>query len=192
MTASVPPTTRAVPVRRQPALRRAAWDVLGVVLVLTGVVMLADVALATRISLLFLGWTMLIGGAIGAVLAVFRIGRGGFWVAASSAAVAVLAGILFIRVPAFSLLALSLVTGALLLFAGMMRLVTSLEVPEHRGVMITSGVISIVLGLLVLNRWPESALWLLGTLLGIQFLVDGVALLVLGRLRAPARAAAHA
>jgi uncharacterized membrane protein HdeD (DUF308 family) len=40
-----------------------------------------------------------------------------------------------------------------------------------------------VLGLLILNRWPNSALWLVGTLLGIQLIVDGMVLILVGRLR---------
>ena len=159
---------------RQLTARRSAGDVLlGVVLVVMGAFVLGDVVLAGVVSVLFLGWTLLIGGAIGVGLALLWIGRGGFWVGMISASLSLVAGLVFVRNPGVALLALSLVVGALLMVGGVLRIVAAVQVPEQRLILIVTGVLSLVLGLMMLNNWPVSALWLLGTLLGVVLVVAG-------------------
>jgi uncharacterized membrane protein HdeD (DUF308 family) len=165
-------------------MKRTGWDVLlGLVLVVTGAVVLGDVVVASVVSVLFVGWTLLLGGAFAVVLALFRIGRGGFWIGLLNGALTLVVGLVFVRNPGVTLLALSLVAGALLVGGGLVRVVLAIREPEHRLLLVLSGVASVVLGLMIVNRWPESALWLLGTLLGIQIVVDGLLLIVLGRPR---------
>lgn len=166
------------------AMRRTGWDfLLGLLLVVMGVVVLGDVVIASVVSVLFLGWTLLIGGAAAVVLALFRIGRGGFWIGLLTGAFTLVTGVVFVRNPGVTLLALSLVTGALLIAGGIIRIVLAVQEAEQRLVLLISGVASVVLGLMILNRWPESALWLLGTVLGVQILIDGLLLMLLGRPR---------
>jgi uncharacterized membrane protein HdeD (DUF308 family) len=169
-------------------IRRTGVDIaLGVVLVVTGAVVLGDVALASVISVLFLGWTLLIGGAIALVLALLRLRREGSWTAVLSGALSFVVGLVFVRNPSVTLLALSLTAGALLIAGGIFRLFAAVPSPDQRLPLALSGALSLVLGVMILNRWPSSALWLLGTLLGIQLIVDGVLLMVVGRPRLTAR-----
>jgi uncharacterized membrane protein HdeD (DUF308 family) len=184
-----PPGSRSTAAHRggdEPRLarRRTAWDVgLGLLLVGMGALILGDVAIASVVSVLFVGWTLLIGGAVAIVVALFRIGRGGFWTGLLDGALSLVLGLVFVRNPGVTLLALSLVAGALLIANGVVRIGLTFREREQRFVLLLSGVLSVALGLMILNRWPESALWLLGTLLGVQVVVDGVLLLLLGRLR---------
>jgi uncharacterized membrane protein HdeD (DUF308 family) len=171
---------------RQPTMsvRRTGWDVLlGLLLIVVGVVVLGDVVIASVVSVLFVGWTMLIGGVMTIALALLRIGRGGFWIGLVSGALSFVTGLVFVRNPGVTLLALLLVTGAVLILGGLIRIVVSFTEPGQRLVLLVSGALSVVLGVLLINRWPESALWLLGTLLGIQLVVDGLLLILFGRLR---------
>jgi uncharacterized membrane protein HdeD (DUF308 family) len=59
---------------------------------------------------------------------------------------------------------------------------------EARGLLIVSGIVSVVLGLFVLFNLASATLTLLGVLLGIQTVVEGLTLLVAGRLRPAAPA----
>jgi uncharacterized membrane protein HdeD (DUF308 family) len=52
-----------------------------------------------------------------------------------------------------------------------------------RAAMVLSGVVGIVLGLMVLFNLFEATLTLLGILLGVQALTDGIMLLLFGRLQ---------
>ena len=163
-------------------LTRTWRDVLtGGILLGTGVVVLADVAVASVISVLFLGWTLIIGGAAGIGLSLLLIRRGGFWIGLLGGVLALVAGLVLIRNPDATLLALSLAIGAVMLVSGVFRLASGMRNRESRAAMIFPGLLSLLLGLLVFTQWPTSALWLIGTLLGVQLLVDGAALIIVGR-----------
>jgi len=176
------PTTAARP--GGIALRRTGWDIaIGLILLLTGVLMLGDVVLASVISVLFLGWTLVIGGAVGVIMSLRLIGHGRFWIGMVGGVLALVSGVVFLRHPDAALLALSLAIGSIMLVIGITRLVAAVQHPEARWVMVLSGVLSLVFGLLILSQWPTSALWLIGTLLGVQLILDGVGLLMVGRPR---------
>jgi membrane protein HdeD len=163
--------------------RRSGWDlILGVLVVLAGLVILGNVVLATVVSVLFIGWVAVIAGVIALVAALSRIGGGGFWAAALSGGLMLVLGLMLVRNPGVGALALTLVAGALFLSGGIVRIVAGVELSRGRGVLLFSGIVSAVLGLIVvLNIWTAS-LTLLGTLLGLQVLMDGITLLLFGRL----------
>jgi uncharacterized membrane protein HdeD (DUF308 family) len=94
---------------------------------------------------------------------------------------ALVAGLVLVRNPEATLLALSLAIGAVMLLNGVFRLVSAVRNDEARVAMACSGLFSLLLGLLVFTQWPTSALWLVGALLGIQLLVDGATLIIVGR-----------
>jgi uncharacterized membrane protein HdeD (DUF308 family) len=99
----------------------------GGILLGTGVVVLADVAVASVVSVLFLGWTLIIGGAIGIGVSLFLIRRGGFWIGMLGGVLALVAGLVLIRNPETTLLALSLAIGAVMLVNGVFRLVAAVQ-----------------------------------------------------------------
>jgi uncharacterized membrane protein HdeD (DUF308 family) len=163
-------------------VRRTWGDVLtGGILLGTGVVVLADVAVASVVSVLFLGWTLIIGGVIAIGVSLFQIRRSGFWIGMLGGVLALVAGLVLIRNPETTLLALSLAIGAVMLINGIFRLVAAIQHREARVAMVFSGLVSLLLGILVFTQWPTSAVWLIGTLIGIQLLVDGAALMIVGR-----------
>src|SRR3954454_7963350 len=45
---------------------------------------------------------------------------------------------------------------------------------------LTTGVVALLLGLVAIASWPISALWLIGTLVGIEVVTRGAAVLALG------------
>ncbi|WP_221899616.1 hypothetical protein [Bathymodiolus platifrons methanotrophic gill symbiont] len=45
--------------------------------------------------------------------------------------------------------------------------------------MLLNGLLSLLLGVIVLVGWPLSSAWLVGLLIGISFLFDGIALLAI-------------
>ena len=49
------------------------------------------------------------------------------------------------------------------------------------GLLVLSGLASLVLGLLILTGWPGTAAWTLGMLTGLNFLTNGLAMILLGR-----------
>jgi membrane protein HdeD len=176
--------------RPRPRRRRTTFDALGLVLLVTGLLVLGDVAWASRMTVLFVGWTLIVGGALGIALTLVRVRVDRFWVTASSPAVGLVAGFLLVRKPSLSVLTLSVAIGALLVLVGTVRAISALKVPDRQPADVASGVLALVLGLMVFNRWPTTSQWFLATLLGLQLVVDGFLILAAGRLRTFVPAAA--
>ena len=164
--------------------RRTTWDVVfGVLSVIAGAVALGHVAIAGLVSVLFLGWTLLIGGIVLVVSALAGWSSPARrWNLASGALLLIL-GLGFVRNPGVGLAVLTLLAGSLLLVGGIVRLVAAFQPGSPRGLLLVNGGITVLLGFLILNRWPVSALWFLGTVLGIQLILDGITTATTGRFR---------
>ena len=162
--------------------RRTGWDVaLGALLAVVGLVLLGHAAFATAVSVLFLGWMLFGGGIVTLIASLFRIGKEGFWSTALSGGLLAVLGLVILRNPEATAVTLTLIAGALFLVSGIVRLVVGVETPEHRVPLIFAGVISTALGLLVLFNLFEASFVLLGVLLGVQALVDGITMMLIGR-----------
>lgn len=176
---------------------RTGWDIaLGILLIIGGFVVLGDVVLATVISVRLLGWITLIAGTVMLVGSLRRIKTGGFWSSALGGAGLAVLGLFILRNPLIGALSLTLLAGSLFLTTGLVRIFTSGQFQRDRWLVIVSGVISVGLGAFVLFNLVTATLTLLGVLLGVQTLIEGVTLLVAGRARyvrpAPAPASAPA
>jgi uncharacterized membrane protein HdeD (DUF308 family) len=168
------------------AVRRTPWDViLGLLIIVGGLVLLGNVVFATAVSVLFLGWTALLSGLVLVVGALFRIKSGGFWSAALGGAILVVVGLFMLRNPLIGALSLTLMAGAMFLASGLTRVMVAFQSAQGRWLIMLSGAISIGLGLWVLLNIATATLTLLGTLVGIQTLLEGVTLILVGRLRPP-------
>lgn len=163
---------------------RSGWDIVwGILLLLAGLVILGHTVAATAVSVIFLGWLAVIGGVVGLLAGLFRIGKGGFWPAVISGALLLAIGIVMLRNPQVTAVTLTLLAGTLFLMGGVLRLVAAFQVDQNRWIMVFSGVVSVVLGLIVLFNLVDASFVLLGVLLGVQAIVDGITLLALGRWR---------
>jgi uncharacterized membrane protein HdeD (DUF308 family) len=92
----------------------------------------------------------------------------------------IFAGVYMILNPALNALTLTLVLAVFFIIAGIMKIIFGLTQPVlHKGWLLLSGVLSIILGILIWQQWPYSGLWVLGTLIGIEFLFTGIAWIML-------------
>lgn len=163
---------------------RSGWDIVfGLLLIVAGIVVMSYAVAATVISVFFLGWLAVIGGVVGLVAGLFRIGKGGFWPAIITGALLLVLGLVILRNPAASAVTLTLIAGTLFLMGGVIRLIAAFQIDQNRWIMMFSGLVSLALGLIVVLNLLEASFVLLGVLLGVQALVDGITLLVLGRWR---------
>ena len=174
--------------------RRTGVDVLlGILLIVAGLIVLANVVIATVVSVRFLGWVALIVGIIEFIGAFWRIRAGHFWSTALGGALLAVLGLLILRNTAAAALTLTLVAGALFFASGIARVAASFSVPEQRWGLLLGGAVSIVLGLIVLFNLFDASFALLGVLIGVQALAEGIVLILVGRWRVvetPGRASA--
>lgn len=155
--------------------------VVGGLVVLLGLVILGHTATATTVSILFLGWLMLIIGVVTLVATLFRIGKEGFWTGAVAGGLITVLGLVFLRHTSAAAVTLTLVAGSLFLISGLARLVLAAHVPEARVPLILTGAVATLLGLVVLFNLFTASLTLLGLLLGIDVLFEGIAIMLVGR-----------
>jgi uncharacterized membrane protein HdeD (DUF308 family) len=171
--------------------RRTGSDlVLGILSVIAGAIVLGHVAIAGLVSVIFLGWLLMLGGVVVAGAAIASWKTAGHWWGLVSGGLLVVLGLGFVRNPGVGLLALTLLAGSLLIVGGIVRLAAAFQPGAPKGVLLFSGGITLLLGLLVMFQWPVSALWYLGTILGLQLILDGLTTALTGRVR-PVTAAAR-
>lgn len=164
--------------------RRTGWDiVLGVVLLIGGIYVLSNSVLATAVSVLVIAWMSLIGGIMMLITALLSIGSGFSWSTVIGGAMLTVLGLFMLRSPLAGAVALTIMAGALFFASGLMRITLAFTVPSHRWLLVFSGVVSIALALWIMLNPGAATLQLLGILLGVQVITEGVTLLVSGRLR---------
>ena len=89
--------------------------------------------------------------------------------------------------PAVVISTLGIILALYFLIDGFAGIVLSVEIKPSKGwsFMLINGVLSLLLGIIVLAGWPLSSVWLVGLLIGISFLLDGIALIAIaGNIRA--------
>ena len=157
----------------------AGWFMaLGVAQMAVGALAIGSPLVATLASAVFLGWLLLIAGSVQAVQAFrYRIWHG-FFLHLAGALLYIVAGVLVITRPAAGALTLTLILAIFFVVEGISRVMLGMRVrgtPGSAGLLI-GGVLGTVLGLLIWLELPSSAVWAIGLLLGVNLLVNGVAL----------------
>jgi len=163
---------------------RRSWGwylVLGIALVALGAIAIGSAFLMTIASVFFFGWILLIGGVMEVVHAFWHKRWAGFFLDLLTGILYVVAGWMMITNPQESALLLTLLIAMFLVFQGVFRIVAALAVRyPHWGWVLLDGVVSLLLGVLIWRRWPVSGLWVIGLFVGIEMLLNGWSLVMLG------------
>jgi uncharacterized membrane protein HdeD (DUF308 family) len=164
---------------------RAKWGwivALGVVYVLAGLVALGSVVMATVASVFLVGVMMIVAG-VAEVFSAFQVKSWGkFLLWALLGVLYIVAGFVTFENPLLAAALLTLILGASLMASGVMRIILAFGMKRQSPwiwVML-SGVITLLLGLLILAHWPVSSLYILGVFLGIDLVIAGAAWIGLG------------
>jgi len=138
----------------------------------------------TGISIsLLLGGALVVGGLVHVAHAFRARGWKGFAGQAALAIVYSFAGLSLLANPVLGLTTLTLLLIVYFLLSGVVEAVVGLQIRGDPGWgwVTTSGVLSVLLGLLLLVGFPATADWALGLLFGISLLSTGVSMVVVGR-----------
>ncbi|MBS7539789.1 HdeD family acid-resistance protein [Ancylobacter lacus] len=159
------------------------WFVaLGIVMIVAGMIVLGNEVLGTVLSVVTLGVFLLASG-IAQIIHSFQVkawGAFSFWLLDGLLYVA--AGAIAIYNPVLAAGVLTLILGVSLLVAGGFRLAAGFSARHTAGWgwIIASSLATLLLGALIVLGWPVNSLWVLGLLLGIDLVFNGVAVLMLG------------
>ncbi len=163
---------------------RHAWGwfvAIGVALIILGAICILGEVETTLITVIVLGWFLIIGGVI-ALVHTFRTRTwSGFFLYLASAVLRLLTGFLLIRWPLVGAVSLTLILATLFIVGGVFRAVgaASLRFPNW-GWTAASGALALLLGVLLLWELPTSSLWFLGLAVGIDLVFEGTGLLTVG------------
>ena len=170
---------------RELAPLRAKWGwivALGVVYVVAGMIALGSVVSATAATVFVVGIMMIIAGVF-EVINAFQIKTWGkflFWLALGI--LYIIAGFVAFENPLLTAVWLTLILGAALVASGLMRIFLGFNM-QHGSPwiwVVLSGVITLLLGGIILIHWPVSSLWTLGIFLGVDLVFAGASWIGLG------------
>jgi uncharacterized membrane protein HdeD (DUF308 family) len=155
--------------------KHSTWFlVIGIALVILGMITIGYAVEMTIVSVLFLGWLLIIGGVFEVIHGFSRRQWSGFFINLLAGVLYAVAGVVMIANPALAAVSLTLLIAIILIVAGLFRLVVAFSTPlHHRGWLILNGVISILLGVMIWRSWPVSGLWVIGMFIGIDMIFDG-------------------
>ena len=175
---SLAETTGLAPLRA-----KSGWIVaLGVVYVIAGFIALGSVVFATVVSVFVVGVMMLIAG-VAEVINAFQIKTWGkFLLWLLLGALYIVAGFVTFENPLLAAAVLTLLLGFALLASGVMRIVLAFSMKEEMPWIwvAVSGLITLLLGLVILAHWPVSSLYILGIFLGVDLIMAGVGWIGIG------------
>jgi len=154
--------------------------VFGIALLLLGVAAVARSITATVASMLFFGWLLLLASGIEIAQAILVGQWAGFFHHLLAAILFGVAGFLLVTRPLISAETLTVFMAMFFLISGLYQLVASIALGlPGWGWQAADGVITVILGALVLAQWPVSGLWAIGLLLGVDLIFYGVSWIAL-------------
>ncbi|MBL6617405.1 MAG: HdeD family acid-resistance protein [Reyranella sp.] len=167
----------------EPLRAKSGWVVaLGVVYLIAGAVALSSVVMATVVSVFLVGIMMIVAGIAEVISALQVKSWGKFVLWLLLAALYIIAGILTFENPLLAAKLLTLLLGASLIASGIVKIVLAfnMKAGSSWGVVAFSGLITLLVGLVVVARWPVNSLYILGLFLAIDLVFSGVGWISIG------------
>lgn len=164
---------------------RAKWGwivALGVVYAVAGLIALGSIVMATVASVFVVGIMMIVAGVVEIINAFQCKGWGKFLLWALLGLLYIVAGFVAFENPLLAAVVLTLMLGAALVASGIVRIFLAFSM-KREGPWIwvlLSSLITLLLGVLILARWPVNSVYILGIFLGIDLIMAGAGWIGLG------------
>jgi uncharacterized membrane protein HdeD (DUF308 family) len=155
--------------------KHSTWFlVLGIALVIIGMIAIGSAVAMTIVSVMFLGWLLILAGLFEVIHGFRHRPWSGFFINLLGGVLYAVAGVVMVANPALAAVTLTLLIAMMLIVAGLFRLFIAFSTPlHHRGWLILNGAISTILGVMIWDSWPSSGLWVIGLFIGIDMIFDG-------------------
>jgi uncharacterized membrane protein HdeD (DUF308 family) len=162
--------------------KRSAWGVfMGVVTAALGVFLIAYPLATATVTTLLLGWVLIFVGIAQFVFALHSQTAGKFsWKVLVSALYGI-TGVALAFFPFEGVEALTGLLGTLLMLQAGLLTVTAFQVKplDGWGWFVADAIASLLMGILILARWPSSSVWAIGTPVGVAVLMGGISRIVI-------------
>jgi uncharacterized membrane protein HdeD (DUF308 family) len=151
-----------------------------------GLIILGCLAIALPVVFTFgitmiVGCILFVGGCIQTVQAFQSEGVPGFLFALITAVVSLIIGLVLIFNPIAGAKTLTLLLALFFIISGIAKIVWGTKLRHYKGWIgvIISGIIALIMAAIIISGWPETALWVIGLLIGIDLLFFGLSLIAL-------------
>jgi uncharacterized membrane protein HdeD (DUF308 family) len=160
---------------------RNSWGwflALGILLMIIGAICIVGDVTATFATVLVFGWLLLISGIVALVHTFRTMTWSGFFLSLLSALFRGFSGYLLIRYPLAGPASLTLLLASFFVVGGVFRAIGAgmMKFPRW-GWSVFSGLVSSVLGVMLLTQLPVSSIWFIGFAIGVDLIVDGASLI---------------
>jgi uncharacterized membrane protein HdeD (DUF308 family) len=160
----------------------STWSILcGVLLIVFGMLAVGSPAIAAVAVNAVIAWLIVLAGVVHLVLAFHAHGAGSLIWKLLVGTAYVFFGVYLIAHPALGVVSLTLVLALLFLVEGILDIALFFQMRSVGGSMwiLTDGIITLLLGLMIYLQWPSSSAWAIGTLVGVSMIISGVTRLLL-------------
>jgi uncharacterized membrane protein HdeD (DUF308 family) len=148
---------------------------LGIVQIVAGMMAVGFAFTATVASVVALGILLLVGAGAQTAAAFWARDWSGFFLFLLLGIPYAVAGFVTLMHPVIAAESLTLMVAAAFLVGGVYRIVVAVaERFPSWGWILFNGVVTVLLGIAILQQWPGSGLWVLGTFVGIDLIVNGM------------------
>ena len=148
----------------------------GILMVVCGILAIS-LPLASSIGIvILLAWLILFAGISHLIFAFHSHSVGGFLWQVLLALIYGAAGIYMLMNPLLGVLSVTLLLAVFLLVEGVLELALYFRIRRVRnaGWVLFDGIVTLILGILIWTHWPSSAVWVIGTLVGISLIFSGI------------------
>jgi len=154
---------------------------LSIILIIFGLLAIALPMVSSIGVAIVIGWMVIFAGIAQLVHAFQSTGIGHVAWKVLVALIYLAAGVSLIALPAAGVAGLTLVLGVFLFAEGIADVVAYFATRKSGNSpwMLLDGIITLLLGFMIWNRWPSSSLWVIGTLVGISMVMTGTTRLMM-------------
>lgn len=153
----------------------------GIALLVFGCIAIAAPAVAGTSVVIVVGAILVVSGVTQAIHGIREESMASKLHSLVLGVITLLGGLAVLAHPLLGLTVLTLVFAVYFVIEGIWKIIASFSLRPASGwlAILGSGLIDFVLGFLIWRQWPLSGLWAVGTLIGVDLLVSGAALLLL-------------
>lgn len=159
---------------------------MGVLTAILGVFLIIYPMATATIATFLLGWVLIFVAIAQIVFALHSQSVGKFFLKILLAVIYGIAGVALAFFPIAGVAALTVMLGSLLCAYGVVAIVGALQMRavDGWGWFLFDGLVTLLVGILILARWPSSSLWAIGTLVGVAVLMGGISrIMIAGKIR---------
>jgi uncharacterized membrane protein HdeD (DUF308 family) len=156
--------------------KRSAWSIfMGIVTAALGCFLIVYPLATAAITTVLLGWALIFVGLAQFVFALYSQTIGNFFLKVLLSLLYGICGIALAFFPIAGVAALTGVLGTLLLIQAGLLTATAFQLkPADGGWFLFDAATNLLLGILILARWPSSSVWAIGTLVGVSVVMSGI------------------